>query len=242
MEIRAIACDVDGTLTSDSGLLDLYAVQTIRCLEAVGLPVILVTSRDYMTAWSLSAFLGACRTVVAENGALVVPESDFRSNRLSNILGEMAKIERGLTVLREVLGEHLNVYRTPNRVCSAVIERTFDTEEGNTILAERGVRARLLEKSTVVHLIDEDTSKGQGTRRAAELLDFEAENIVAIGDSSNDLELFGVAGYSIAVGNAPEAVKERVNYACSACFGAGFCEGVKHVLPHLSFPAARRLT
>jgi phosphoglycolate phosphatase (TIGR01487 family) len=239
MELKAIACAVDGTLTNDSGLLDLYAVKTIRCLEAVGVPVILVTARDYMTAWSLSVFVGACRMVVAENGAVVVPESDFRSNQLSNVLGDMAKVERGLAVLREAFGEDLSVTRTPNRVCSAIVERTFDVEKGNAVLAGQRVGARLMDKSPAYHLVDADTHKGRGLQRAAELLGFEAENVVAIGDSPDDLAMFAVAGYRIAVGNAPRAVKEQADHACNAHFGAGFCEGVKHILHRLSFPGMR---
>jgi hydroxymethylpyrimidine pyrophosphatase-like HAD family hydrolase len=69
----------------------------------------------------------------------------------------------------------------------------------------------------------------------------EAEHIVAIGDNFNDLDMFAVAGYSIAVGNAPQAVKEQVDYACDACFGARFREGVRHALERFSFPGIRRL-
>jgi hydroxymethylpyrimidine pyrophosphatase-like HAD family hydrolase len=45
--------------------------------------------------------------------------------------------------------------------------------------------------------------------------------------------MFEVAGYSIAVGNAPDAVKAQVDYASAARFGEGFREGVKHALSHL---------
>jgi phosphoglycolate phosphatase (TIGR01487 family) len=237
VELKAIACDIDKTLTNDKMLLDLYAVETIRTLEAAGLPVILVTARDYMTAWTLSIFMGACGVVAAENGAVLV--SNVVGGQPPIALGDMARVKRGLTVLQEAFGDKAVVYPTPGRLCSAVVKRTFDVEEGNAVLAKVG--ARLLDSSLAYHLVDADTGKGRGVREAAKLLGCEAENVVVIGDNFNDLEMFAVGGYSIAVGNAPQAVKDQVDYACSARFGEGFREGVKHALKRFSHPGIRSL-
>jgi phosphoglycolate phosphatase (TIGR01487 family) len=237
MEIAAFACDIDNTLTDDAMLLDLYAVDAIRLLEAIGLPVILVTARDYMTAGSLSAFIGTCGIVAAEDGAVV---GAFQAGQPPLVLGNLARIESGLAVLRETLGDELIVYPVPGRMCSAVIRRTFDLNKGNATLEESGAGAHLLDSGLAYLLVDAETSKGRGLREAAKLLDIEPENIVAIGDNFNDLDMFAAAGYSIAVGNAPEAVKEQVSYACSARFGAGFCEGVKHALRRFPLPGIHR--
>ena len=238
MEIKAIACDVDQTLTDESVALDLHAVETIRCLEAAGLPVILTTSREYMTAGSLSTFLGACGVVAAEDGTVIGNFWDFQGPM---VLGDWAKIERGLAVLRQALGDQVTVYPWPGRICSACLLRSpsYSAEQGNTILAEHGVGARLLDSGVAYLLIDADTNKGRGLREAAKLLNVEPENIVAIGDNFNDLDMFAVAGYSIAVGNAPQAVKDQVDYACSADFGEGFCEGVRHALERFPVPGVR---
>lgn len=237
MELKAFACDIDKTLTNDRMLLDLYAVDTIRFLETIGLPVILVTARDYMTAWTLSVFMGACGVVAAENGAVVV--SNLIGGQQPTALGDMAKVKRGLTVLQETYGDQVIVYPAPGRLCSAVVQRTFDVEEGNAILAPVG--ARLLDSSLAYHLVDADTGKGRGVQEAARQLGIEVENVVVIGDNFNDMEMFAVGGYSIAVGNAPQAVKDQVDYACSARFGEGFREGVKHALKRFSSPGLHRL-
>jgi len=229
MEIKAIACDVDGTLTGHSHWVSLDAIQVIRSLEADGLPVILVTSRDYETAGWLSVYLGACGIVVAEDGTLF---GDFRSDEPPVLLGDCAKIKHSLTVLCEVLGDQMNVWMWPGRICSAVLQLANGTsvDQGNAILAERGVLARLVDFGPVCVLNDVSVNKGTGLQEAAKMLDIQPENIVAIGDNFNDIDMFAVAGYSIAVGNAPQAVKDQVDYACKACFGEGFCEGVEHAL------------
>lgn len=236
MELKAFACDIDKTLTHETMLLDLYAVETVRCLEAAGLPMILVTARDCMTAGTLSVFMGACGVVVAENGAVVMGRM-MGGQPPTIVLGDMDRVERGLAVLQEAFGDKVVVYPTPGRLCSAVVQRTFDVEEGNAILAPVG--ARLVDSGLAYHLVDADTGKGRGVREAAKLLGCEAKNIVVIGDNFNDLEMFAVAGYSIAVGNAPQAVKDQVDYACRARFGEGFREGVRHALERFPVPGVR---
>jgi phosphoglycolate phosphatase (TIGR01487 family) len=235
MEIKAIACDVDQTLTDESALLDMRAVEVVRYLEAGGVPVILVTSREYMTAGSLSTFMGACGVVAAEDGTVIGNFWDFKG---PTVLGDCARIERGLAVLHEALGDQVTVFPWPGRICSACLMRspTYSAEEGNAILAEHEVGARLLDSGVAYLLIDADTNKGRGLREAARLLNVDPENIAAIGDNFNDLDMFAVAGYSIAVGNAPQAVKDQVDYACTARFGGGFCEGVRHALERFPVP------
>lgn len=230
MEIKAFVCDIDKTLTDDNLLVDLRAIRTIRRLEAEGLPVVFVTARDYMTAASLSMFFGACGLVASENGAVLWNIRNRQSSPQPIILGDRARVERGVTALQEALGNAISVFPTPGRLCSAVVGRNFDLEVGNKILREKGTHARLLDSSLAFHLIDEDTGKGRGVREAAKLLGIETKNIVAIGDNLNDMEMFQAAAYSITVGNAPQVVKDQVNYACKARFGAGFCEGVLHAL------------
>ena len=110
MEIKAIACDVDGTLTGHSQRVSLDAIQAIRDLEAAGLPVILVTSRDYETAGWLSVYLGTRGIVVAEDGTLF---GDFHSDEPPVMLGNRAAIQRGLTMLHEALGDQMRVWMWP---------------------------------------------------------------------------------------------------------------------------------
>lgn len=233
MELKAFACDIDKTLTNENLLLDLRAIRTIRLLEASGIPVVFITARDYMTAASLSMFLGACGLVASENGAVLL---NFRDRKLTSglpgplILGDMARVQRGLSALKEAYGDKVMIIPTPMRACSGVILRTIDLDEGNKLLKEKGTQARLLDSSLAFHLIDTDTGKGRGVRETAKILGITPENMVAIGDNLNDMEMFEAAAYSITVGNAPQVVKDSVDYACKAKYGAGFCEGVLHAL------------
>ena len=53
-----------------------------------------------------------------------------------------------------------------------------------------------------------NVSKGNALEDYASMLGIEKEEIVAIGDSENDLEMLNFAGFSVAMGNAEDFIKE----------------------------------
>ena len=56
-------------------------------------------------------------------------------------------------------------------------------------------------------------NKGNALRYLAEeLLDLQAENVMAVGDNFNDAEMLAYAGISVAMGDAPEGVKTLANW------------------------------
>ena len=54
-------------------------------------------------------------------------------------------------------------------------------------------------------------NKGTGLIAVARHLGITMESVIAIGDSYNDLDMFNVAGYSVAMGNAPLRVKQAAD-------------------------------
>lgn len=55
-------------------------------------------------------------------------------------------------------------------------------------------------------------SKGRALTRLAEVLGVPLDQVAAIGDQENDLSAFEVAGFSVAMGNAPQIVKAAADY------------------------------
>ena len=227
---RMLACDVDKTLTDDKHLIDTQAIEMIRLLEHLGMPVILVTARDFTTARALSMFVGTSGLVVAENGAVVDNRKDPQS---PYILGNTEQVEMAASLLQRELGDAAQDATLPGRIASRMFARTFDLSIAEKLFEQHNLRVRLLDSSIFYHLIDANTNKGVGLRKAIEIAGILPEDVVAVGDNLNDMDMFEAVGYSIAVGNAPDAVKEQVDYASSARFGEGFREGVKHALSHL---------
>ena len=63
-----------------------------------------------------------------------------------------------------------------------------------------------------INAISRSVSKGDSLRNVADYMDIDLEQIMAIGDSFNDLPVFEVAGLSVAMGNAPEDLKQLADW------------------------------
>lgn len=73
--------------------------------------------------------------------------------------------------------------------------------------------------------------KGEGILRLAEYLGIEREDVLAIGDSANDIEMLQTAGVGIAMGNADEDVKAAAHEVTGSVSEDGVCQAfVKHGL------------
>ncbi|WP_100065532.1 HAD family hydrolase [Miniphocaeibacter massiliensis] len=55
-------------------------------------------------------------------------------------------------------------------------------------------------------------NKGEGIKNLCEILNINKEEVIAIGDNHNDIDMLKVAGLSISVSNAVDEVKEMVDY------------------------------
>lgn len=61
-----------------------------------------------------------------------------------------------------------------------------------------------------------------------EILGAEKESCYAFGDSRNDLSMFQHAGYSIAMGNAPEEIRRVCSYVTDRPENDGIEKAMKH--------------
>jgi Cof subfamily protein (haloacid dehalogenase superfamily) len=72
-------------------------------------------------------------------------------------------------------------------------------------------------------------TKAHAMRRLARMRGVELSQILAIGDSYNDLEMLKHAGIAAAVANAPEAVRETASIKCTQSAGKGVVEVLRHL-------------
>ena len=61
-------------------------------------------------------------------------------------------------------------------------------------------------------IVSVQANKGQGVFHLAKYLNLKPEEILVIGDNSNDIPMFQRAKYSVAVNNASDALKEQASY------------------------------
>jgi Cof subfamily protein (haloacid dehalogenase superfamily) len=83
---------------------------------------------------------------------------------------------------------------------------------------------------TSMDVLPKGVGKGDALVKLASHFEIPLEQIAVIGDYLNDLEMFQVAGYSIAMGNAPDKVKRAANWVAPANNEDGASHAIRHLL------------
>jgi len=228
VRLGAVAADVDRTLTNDDLVLDLDAVRVIRLLEGAGVPVILCSGRDVIALGALAQYLGTSGVIVAEDGAILgrFGPTHYRTR----LLARPERVHAALAVLEEAFPSQLEVIQVPSRLASFVLSRVLDRAAANRLLAEKGIKAKVVDSSLTFELADGEVDKGSGLVEAAAMLGVDPADVVAVGDSPTDVDMFRVAGWSAAVANAPPEVKAEADYVCTLPHGQGFVEAVRRAV------------
>jgi phosphoglycolate phosphatase (TIGR01487 family) len=221
---KVIVTDIDYTLTDANLRLNTRAVEKIRRLETKGVRVILMSGRNISTTGSLAQFVGTCGFVGAESGGVIA-----RYQLPIRILGRVERARAALRLLKRRMGR--KVVERPDsryglRLSDVSMERSFELEEAARMLRKTRMKVQLVDTGVTFQLMDVRVNKGRALEELARQAGFRLSNAVAIGDNYNDLSLFRKAGYSVAVENAPDAVKECADYVCKHSYGQGFLEAV----------------
>lgn len=84
-----------------------------------------------------------------------------------------------------------------------------------------------------VEIVNKNSTKASALQILAQYLDINLEDILAIGDHQNDIEMLREAGIGVAVGNATEEAKKAADFVAHGCCIDGVEEAVKkycHIL------------
>mmetsp|Transcript_11816 Transcript_11816/g.25656 ORF Transcript_11816/g.25656 Transcript_11816/m.25656 type:complete len:89 (-) Transcript_11816:138-404(-) len=72
-----------------------------------------------------------------------------------------------------------------------------------------------------------DASKGAGVSQMLNELGVSPDNVFAIGDAENDIEMLQLAGVSVAMGNAPSTVQHVAQYVTATNAEDGAAEALE---------------
>ena len=228
MKKRTFAVDIDGTITENGGgRIHLEALEALRRLTTMGHDVIFVTGRSSVEAYLLSVFGGTTKIAVGENGGCISTDSDEHI-----LLGNMDECKKALEIIKDNIDNVQEKHVFP-RLTEVVLERTFDLELAQKLLAEKNVLVELSDSQYAYHINSPGIDKGTGFRTIMEKLSISAEDVIAIGDSATDIPLFRVAKTSIALGNASDQVKSEATMVVSTHAGDGVLEALDKLAPTL---------
>lgn len=219
--IRAIAVDIDGTLSDQNRVLCPSALEAIRRLKV---PVVLTTGNTHCFTRTVSVLLGTPRIFIAENGGVVShSENDIET------LADPAVCQDAYRKLSEVFP--LEVYNSSRyRFTDIALKRNFDVSEASRYVKARNLPVDILDTTYAVHIKDKRVDKGTGLERVAERMGVGLEAFAAVGDSTSDIPMFKLVGFRAAVNNAHPDLKAVSDYVAKAPYGQGFAEIVHYMV------------
>jgi hypothetical protein len=221
-----LAVDIDGTLTDADRRLDPRVLPALR-EWAEEAPVVVATGKALPYPVALCDFLSVSTNVVAENGGAVYAgpagELHFTGDR-----GAAEAVAREYAEMGYSLG--WGEVDFVNRWRETELAVALDRPEAPLREAAERHGMRVIDTGFAYHVTDPSVNKARGLETAAKALGFDPGEFVAVGDSENDAEMFGVVGESFAVANADDRALSAATHVTDASYGDGFLEAIERVL------------
>jgi phosphoglycolate phosphatase len=220
-KFKLLVCDVDGTITDDRKRIQTLGIETLRKVQENGYGVSLCSGNVLPVAFGLSTFIGLKGPVIAENGGLV----SYREQIFQLHSDEAAK--KAFAYLKTRMPEVDRLFTDNWRKTEVAVKRSFDLDAVRTILKDWDVEIEAT--GFAIHLMEPGHSKADGVRKACQILGIDISEVVAVGDSDNDVKMLSECGYGIAVGNASAPAKDAADYVSRAHHSEGVEEGLAHL-------------
>ncbi|MBU5436640.1 Cof-type HAD-IIB family hydrolase [Tissierella sp. MSJ-40] len=254
---KLVAIDIDGTLLDDEEKVSKRTVDKIEKLMDMGVVVTLVTGRNYSSTKMVAEDLNINSPLVVFNGAQIfdpikdellfnatIPLKETKEiirlgeNRshyirvyIDNILYVEKDDERAQATSR-----NLNIpYKVVGKLSENIVDKATmiilsDEEEKIKALYNNVKMDSVFFTMSTPHsleFIPFNTNKGTGVRHLCERLNIRREEVLAIGNNLNDLEMLKFAGKGIAIKNSDEMLLDRWNEISKYTNNE---DGVYHVL------------
>ncbi|MCP8969527.1 Cof-type HAD-IIB family hydrolase [Ectobacillus ponti] len=250
---RLIFFDIDGTLLDEEKQLPSSAKQAVRQLQEAGHEVAIATGRAPFMFEPLRRELGIDTYVTFNGQYAVVKGMIVRRNPLpAEVFASLVRFAEGRrhplvymdaehmkmnvedhAYVRESISS-LKAERYPEyhpsffqdrEIYQSLLFCTDDEEHAydGTFPALRFVRWH--EKS--MDVLPAEGSKAAGLDAVIRHLGFAPEQVVAFGDGLNDVEMLRFVETSVAMGNAPEAVKHAARYVTKDVAEDGIAHGLE---------------
>ena len=225
---RLIALDMDGTLLNDRQEISETNIEWIRKAQAAGITVCFATGRGFQSALPYAEQLGLMDVpMVNVNGSEIWHSPHNLHKRTLMDPGMIERLHK-LALESDVWFWAYAVDGIHNRERWIGADVPYEAKqwlkfgyysENPPLLADirRTVESwGMLELSNSspanIELNPHGISKASGLREVCRLLGIDMSQVVAMGDSLNDMTMIREAGLGVAMGNAQDAVKAEADY------------------------------
>lgn len=223
--IKAIAVDIDGTITDSHRRLCSSAMDALRKAEKMGIPCVIVTGNVVNYAYACEVLVGTSGGVVCENGGGIFKENV--NNNQVTYFGDLEEIKKAHQHVIEnidpkytLMPSHDNDYRLAERVYYKTLDKSIVED------LVKDFNVKVYDSGFAIHITNPEIDKGNGLKKLLEYSNIDLSEVMAIGDGENDMEFLSPCGLKIAVANADNELKEIADYVCKNKYGDGVAEAI----------------
>jgi HAD superfamily hydrolase (TIGR01484 family) len=145
-----------------------------------------------------------------------------------DLLAKRELADQAYTHLKEQMPEVRPLLTQRWRETEIALEMGPDVGRIKEVLKDHPVRVETSGYS--IHIIDERVTKGTGVLHALELIDVPPREVLAFGDSENDVSMFEAMGLSVAVNPKDKDLPPVADYVTKWTDGDGVFEAVSKIL------------
>ncbi|PLR95079.1 Cof-type HAD-IIB family hydrolase [Bacillus sp. T33-2] len=237
-DVKLIALDMDGTLLNDHHEVSEENKSAIKEAEAKGATVVLSTGRSLNTCRDYAVSLELSSYLVTVNGSEIWGPS-----------GELVERNQVSTDHMQWMWDLSKEHKTGFWAIST--DGTWHDEMPEDFHGKQWLKFGFnIEDDLIREKIMNDLSarqafeisnsspvnievnaiginKAKGLRNVCELLGISMDNVMAVGDSLNDMAMIKEAGLGIAMGNAQPAVKEAADWVTGTNNESGVAQAIR---------------
>lgn len=222
-DIKLIALDMDGTLLDDDKNITDFTRDQINRAHRLGLQIVLSTGRPLSTCYSYVKDLNLDSYLITSNGGQIFSKGhEVISEHLldGDTLTFMYHLAQGLGMNTWVVSTEEPYYNHLPENHEQLQWLKFSCHSKDDVILDK-----MIEKLSYVEGVEISNAspinievnpiginKAMGLEFVCEQLGLTMGNVMAMGDSLNDIKMLQEAGIGIAMANAQEAVKQVADY------------------------------
>ena len=234
-KIRLVVCDIDDTLVHKELHLAENTREVIRKLKDAGVMFTLATGRMPYRAEVFANEAELTVPYIANNGSILYDNGTYVYAK---------KVYAG--IFKDLFREYME--RDPeftvgdtDDVWDQMVHKVYIVDDGRTgIIGEIADRLRAMNgeysffqyQQFSMEIVAPGCSKASGLRTLLDYLKVAPEEVMAIGDHTNDMEVISMVGMGVAVANAQEKVKAIADYVTEK----ERAEGVEEAIRRFALP------
>lgn len=245
-DIKLIALDMDGTLVNDEGMVSPENEKAIDLAKEKGIHVVLSTGRSLRTCRDISDQLGRSSYLVTVNGG------DIYDKEYNLVHGTPLDTElvKELWKLKETHDKDSvyfwsstsqGLFNSHNPFDGKIedynwLKFGFDIkdDEVRKVVLDELMNNEALEVSnsspTNIEINPAGVNKAAALVKVCEWLGLSMDQVMACGDSLNDIAMIREAGIGVAMGNAQEVVKEAADWVTGRNTDHGVAQAIHKLL------------